>query len=63
MPEIDATNKFLVSSLSNDRIVLLNPPRGPMSQEDALVLAAWLVTLSMSSPEDFQRAFDAVRST
>ena len=63
MPEtIDTTNTFLVS-LTGERVHILNPPRGPMSQQDALALAAWLVALSLASREDFLCVLDAVEAT
>ena len=44
--EIDTTNKFLVSVSGARNIIILNPPRGPMSREEALTFAAWIVALA-----------------
>lgn len=60
--EIDTTNKFMVGRKGED-VVLLNPPRGPISQDDAIMLAAWLVALSTDSSIEFGDALDAVSST
>jgi hypothetical protein len=43
---MDYSNKHLVSVTGANEIVVLNPPRGPMSPVDALALAAWLVALA-----------------
>lgn len=43
---MDTSNKYLVSVTGANEIVMLNPSRGPMSPDDALVLAAWLVSLA-----------------
>lgn len=42
---MDTANKFLVG-VRGDKIAMLDPPRGEMSKDDALLLAAWLVTLA-----------------
>ena len=42
---IDTLNKFAVGSLA-DSIVVLIPPQGPVSPDEALVLAAYLVALA-----------------
>lgn len=42
---MDTANKFLVGS-NGDKLVIQNTPRGPISKDDALVLAAWLVALA-----------------
>jgi hypothetical protein len=61
--EIDTTNKFLVSGTGRG-IVIMNPPRKEISHEDALLLAAYLV--SMSDPYSgmkFEDVLNAVQST
>jgi hypothetical protein len=46
MEAIDTTNKFLVGATAGSgRIQIMMPPRPPLSPEDALNLAAWLVAL------------------
>lgn len=42
---IDTTNKFIVA-VSAGGILMMNPPRGPMKADDALLLAAWLVSMA-----------------
>lgn len=60
--EIDPANKFLVA-VRGGRMVILNPPRGPIHESDALNLAAWLVAVSMQGREEFLRVLDAVENT
>lgn len=55
-------NKQLVGS-RGDMVVVLNPPRGPLSKDDALMFAAWLVVLAGKSLDEFREAFDAVCNT
>ena len=43
--ESETFNKFMVG-LSGAGIVLLNPPRGPISNDEAIVLASWLLALA-----------------
>ncbi len=42
---VDTLNKFLVA-VNGETILLMNPPRVPISKADALLLAAYLVTLA-----------------
>lgn len=41
---MDTFNKHMVG-VQGDNIVIMNPPRQPMSKADALMFAAWIVTL------------------
>ena len=59
---MDTTNKYLVGRYAGD-VTILNPPRAPMSQEDALVFAAWIVAVADPLGEKFTEALDAVTST
>lgn len=43
--ELSEDNKFCVG-VSGARIVICKPPRGSISNEDAVNLAAWLVALT-----------------
>jgi len=43
MNEIDTANKFMVG-VRGDHIVVLNPPREPITNADALNLAAYIVS-------------------
>lgn len=46
MPKmIDPMNKFMVGARGNGIIISL-PPRGPITPNDALLLAAWLVLIA-----------------
>ncbi len=59
--EIDTMNKFMVAS-QGDKLVLLNPPRGHISKDDALLLAAYLVAMA-DGHDRFTRVYDAVCNT
>jgi hypothetical protein len=43
--EIDTFNKHMVG-VQGGNIVVLMPPHGPMTKQEAMVFAAWLVTLA-----------------
>jgi hypothetical protein len=58
---IDTTNKFLVGGRA-DGILITCPPRGSISRQEALVLAAWLVSLADRDGE-FQKVLAAVQNT
>lgn len=60
---IDTLNKYGVG-VQGEKVVVLLPPRTPMTKTDALILAAWLVTMAdMSEGEaDFQEILKAVQS-
>ena len=42
---MDISNKHMVVARL-DGIYVLNPPSGPMSKDDAIALAAWLVVVA-----------------
>jgi hypothetical protein len=51
---MDITNMFLVGSMG-DKIVIQIPPNRPLSKDEALNLAAWLVALASTNlEEDFE---------
>lgn len=58
---MDTTNKHLVG-VQGDNIIILRPPRGPISKADALMIAAWIVTLADDDDTEFSKALEAVRS-
>lgn len=58
---MDATNKFLVAS-QGDKLLMMNPPRGSFSHDDAVMLAAWLVAMADKATISYQDAVDAVES-
>lgn len=60
MAEIETLNKFLVASKGKE-IGFLKPVPGSMSADDALLLAAYLVTMAeVSATHKFQEVLDAV---
>lgn len=59
---MDVFNKYMVG-VQGDNIVIMSPPRSPMSKIDALVFAAWIVTLADDSETEFQKALEAVHNT
>jgi hypothetical protein len=62
---MDTANKFLVGALG-DKIIIQGGGKvlAPLSKEDALLLAAWLVALAALNPaKDFQPILDAVLGT
>lgn len=59
--EVDTANKFMVAKQGRN-ILIMNPPRGPISKHDAMVLAAWLVALGDDDGLSFEAAKDAVES-
>lgn len=59
---IETRNKFMVS-LQGDRVLVMNPPRGPISHDDALLLAAYLVALAFQGEHTFEEVREAVEST
>lgn len=61
-PADDIFNKHGVS-VGGDKIAILLPPRGDMTKHDALVLAAWIVSLADPLGDEFQKILDAVQST
>ena len=58
--EIDTTNKFLVSS-QGDNIVFIRPVPQRISQQDALLLAAYLVSM-VCNEDQWQATLQAVQS-
>lgn len=57
---MDTTNKYLVG-VQGEQIVIMMPPPGGISKTDAMMLAAWLVTLA-DDHEDFTDYLAAVRA-
>jgi hypothetical protein len=43
--DMDTFNKHMVG-VQGERIVIMMPPTGPISKREALMLAAWIVTLA-----------------
>ena len=55
-------NEFAVAGTVGDVVTILVPPRGPISKDRALALAAWLVAVT-GERERFNAILDAVEST
>lgn len=47
--DIDITNRWMVAARVSGTVMILNQPVGPLSADDALVLAAWLVAIAEPS--------------
>ena len=62
METIDTTNKFLVA-MGGGGVEIMMPPRGPMTNADALLLAAYLVALAEKNEDNFAKTLSAVRNT
>lgn len=59
---MDTFNKYMVA-MQGGKITILNPPRGQVETEDALVFAAWIVAMADPGGEKFAQALDAVTNT
>ena len=65
MPDIDPGNKFLVAARmagSEEQIIIMNPPRGPITTDDALLLAAWICAI-VADDDRFNEISTAVCNT
>ncbi len=62
--EIDTLNRFLVGArgVEGEEIVILRPPLAPMSVDEALTLAAWLVAITGDEIR-FEKILSAVKAT
>lgn len=58
---IDTTNKFVVAA-AGERIVILNPPYLDMTHDDALNLAAYLVSMAYKSKYKFADILERIQS-
>lgn len=66
---IDTSNKFLVAA-NMAGVIVMRPPRGPLSRADCVLFAAWLIALApiagdedMNIDAEFARVLSAVRNT
>jgi len=59
---VDLMNRHGVS-VGAGGIVMMIPPMAPMSNEDALVLAAWLVTMTVPDDGHFDAILEQVQGT
>jgi hypothetical protein len=63
MSKIDTTNTFMVAA-GGRGIAILNPPRTSITADEALLLAAWLVSIAEhSASQEFAEVLQAVQST
>jgi hypothetical protein len=59
----DTVNKHMVA-IRPDGVYILNPPCGPISKDDAITLAAWLVALAGDHEgEELEEALKRVTAT
>jgi hypothetical protein len=63
--EVDITNKFMVGGHANGDLAILNPPqRGiRITNADALLFAAYIVSIADPLGEKFAQVLDAVQNT
>jgi len=62
-PTIDTLNRFVVSAPAQGNSVTILFPPAPgqlLTKDQALNLAAYLVTCSLSDLDDFRRVYDAI---
>lgn len=65
MSDLNPINFHLVSSNGN-KTVIMNQPIRPLSRDEVLMFAAWLVTMAPGGPitdSEFAAAREAVEST
>lgn len=60
--EIETFNKYMVA-VNGQGIVIMNPPRYPMSSADAILLAAWLISLADPGDDKFKAILGAVQGS
>ena len=60
--EIDTMNRFGVG-VQGDGVVIVMPPRGIISKDDAILLAAWLVALADPLEDRFEKVLHAIQSS
>lgn len=60
---IEAFNRHAVG-MRGDKVVIIDPPRAPMTKEEALMFAAWIVLQATDFDErKFQAYIEAVKAT
>lgn len=59
---IETINRFLVAG-QGQQVLVMRPPLGPITKDDALILAAWLVAIAEDGEHKFQPVLDAVLDT
>ena len=61
-PQIDTANKFMVASKGNNRLVIMSAPHDPITHDEALLLAAYLVSMATDASHTFAEVLTAVQS-
>jgi hypothetical protein len=61
--EIDSSNMLFMVAAHGENIVVMRPPVAPITRDQALNLAAWLVALADPLGEQFAKVLKAVQST
>lgn len=65
-PAIDTSNKYMVARQGDKILILRSGPLGsPMTEEQAITLAAWLVAMALEPGTDarFAAVLRAIRNT
>jgi hypothetical protein len=62
MDTIDPFNKYGVA-LASQGLMILMPPRVPMSDDEAVELAAWLVSMAVQPTHPFDKVLEAIQNT
>ena len=61
---MDTLNRFMVSKYAEGEVIIMSPPRGPMTGDQAMMLAAWLISMAlMTSDLDIKDCVEAVENT
>lgn len=60
--EIDVANYRLVTT-KGKKVVVMVPPVEPMTKDEALSFAAWLVTMAHPQKGEFEKYLDAVQNS
>lgn len=63
MPEIETLNQWMVASQGKN-VRIMMPPLGVLSADEAMRLAAWLVTMAeMDATHKFEDVLKAIQNT
>lgn len=54
------TNMFLVGANVNGIVSIVRPPRGDMTTEEAINLAAWILVVADPMREELDKALEAI---
>lgn len=59
---VDPFNKYGVA-LGGNGLIIMMPPRVPMTDDEAVELAAWLVAMAIRPTHSFDEVLKAIEST